>query len=119
MDLKSLTLNGKTYDRFMPVVDTTLTQSGHAADAATVNEALQATFALFKGQLAEYQPKGNYVQKVNGQTPDESGNVAGLATETYVQQYVDSAVETVEYGVRNIVAQYVEQYIEEALGGDY
>ena len=45
-------------------LDTTLTQSGKAADAKAVGDA-----------LAEKQDSGNYVKSVNGTTPDASGNV--------------------------------------------
>ena len=45
-------------------LDTTLTQSGKAADAKAVGDA-----------LAGKQPSGNYVQSVNGTAPDENGNV--------------------------------------------
>lgn len=46
-------------------LDTTLTQSGKAADAKAVGDA-----------LAGKQPKGDYVKRVNGVAPDDSGNVA-------------------------------------------
>ena len=45
-------------------LDTTLTQSGKAADAKAVGDA-----------LAGKQDSGNYVKSVNGTAPDESGNV--------------------------------------------
>ena len=45
-------------------LDTTLTQSGKAADAKAVGDALD-----------EKQDAGNYVKSVNGTTPDASGNV--------------------------------------------
>ena len=45
-------------------LDTTLTQSGKAADAKAVGDA-----------LAEKQDSGNYVKSVNGTAPDASGNV--------------------------------------------
>lgn len=45
-------------------LDTTLTQSGKAADAKAVGDA-----------LAEKQDSGNYVKTVNGTAPDASGNV--------------------------------------------
>lgn len=92
-EMKSLTLNGKTYDSFPDKsavksingakpdengnvevtvsgsgasveLDTTLTVSGKAADAKAVGDA-----------LANKQPKGNYVKTVNGTAPDTSGNV--------------------------------------------
>lgn len=88
-------------------LDSSLSQPGQAADAKAVGDAFKGTFDLFNTALEGKQPKGNYVKKVNGQTPDAEGNVSvsvpsteGLATETYVQNYV-------------------EQYISEALGGDY
>ena len=39
-DMNSLTLNGVRYDRFKPIVDSTFTQSGKAADAKAVGDAL-------------------------------------------------------------------------------
>lgn len=45
-------------------IDATLAESGKAADAKAVGDA-----------LANKQPKGYYVKSVNGNTPDASGNV--------------------------------------------
>lgn len=57
-------------------LDTTLSETGKAADAGAVGEYFTQAMMTISAELASKQPKGNYVQTVNGQTPDESGNVS-------------------------------------------
>lgn len=56
-------------------LDTTLTASGKAAESAAVGQYFTQAMLTFGEELANKQPKGNYVLTVNGQTPDENGNV--------------------------------------------
>lgn len=60
----------------VPSLDTTLSQAGKAADAGAVGQVLTEAMQTINGELANKQHKGNYVQTVNGQTPDENGNVS-------------------------------------------
>lgn len=75
-------------------LDTTLMKSGMAADAAAVGQRITQSAASFERKLAEKQPKGNYVKSVNGQTPDEDGNVTvesgGGVSEEFVRDYVEA-----------------------------
>lgn len=74
-------------------LDTTLRESGKAADAGAVGEYFVQAMMGISGELANKQPKGNYVQTVNGQTPDEDGNVTvegGGATVEFVRDYVEA-----------------------------
>lgn len=74
-------------------LDTTLMQEGKAADAASVGAAITDAMNATNTALDGKQPKGNYVKTVNGQTPDENGNVTvegGGVTEEYVQEYVEA-----------------------------
>lgn len=61
--------------RLSDFLDTTLTESGKAAESKAVGEYFTQAVMTISGELAKKQPKGNYVQTVNGQTPDEDGNV--------------------------------------------
>lgn len=56
-------------------LDTTLTASGKAAESAAVGQYFTQAMLTFGSELANKQPKGNYVKTVNGQTPDADGNV--------------------------------------------
>ena len=56
-------------------LDTTLTASGKAAESAAVGQYFMQAMLTFGSELANKQPKGNYVLTVNGQTPDADGNV--------------------------------------------
>lgn len=56
-------------------LDTTLTASGKAAESAAVGQYFTQAMMTFGEELANKQPKGNYVKTVNGQTPDADGNV--------------------------------------------
>lgn len=60
-----LALIEEELDKPQIAIDATLSQAGAAADAKAVGDA-----------LATKQPLGNYVKAVNGNTPDENGNVA-------------------------------------------
>lgn len=95
-------------------LDTTLSESGKAADAGAVGRVLTEAMQTVNGELANKQPKGNYVQKVNGQTPDANGNVTvsvpsvdGFVTMAEVKTYVDGVVEQVGADVEEFVQQYV------------
>lgn len=55
-------------DKATVKVDTTLSQEGKAADAKAVGEA-----------LAGKQPIGNYIKTINGEAPDENGNIEVVA----------------------------------------
>lgn len=59
-----LALIEEEIDKPQIAIDATLSQAGAAADAKAVGDALSTK-----------QPLGNYVKAVNGNTPDESGNV--------------------------------------------
>lgn len=73
--LNSLTINDVTYDSFKTDLDTTLTASGKAADSGAVGQYFTQSMMTISGELANKQPKGNYVKTVNGKTPDANGNI--------------------------------------------
>ncbi len=54
------------------VVDETLTKSGYAADAKKTGDALNS----LNEDMANKQPKGNYVKTINGVAPDAAGDIA-------------------------------------------
>lgn len=62
--LKGINFPGLEDTYIVPEVDDTLSKSGQAADAKVVGEALSGK-----------QPIGNYVKSINGNVPDENGNV--------------------------------------------
>ena len=62
--LKGINFPGLEDTYIIPEVDNTLKKSGSPADAKAVGDA-----------LATKQPVGNYVKTINGNTPDENGNV--------------------------------------------
>ena len=66
-ELKSLTLNGVTYDSFPGSVDTTLTQSGKAADAKAVGDAL----AELEAQIPESGGSGGAGFIVDAKPPSD------------------------------------------------
>ena len=77
--------------RLSDFLDTTLAESGKAAESAAVGQYFTQAMMTFGSELANKQPKGNYVKSVNGQIPNENGNVtveAGGVTEEYVQEFV-------------------------------
>ena len=93
-------------------LDTTLTESGKAADAKAVGDA-----------LAEKQDSGNYVKSVNGTTPDESGNVtvktggvsdyAELANKPKINGVELSGDKTsADYGIGNPTDEQVASSVE-------
>ena len=62
--LKGINFPGLEDTYIIPEVDNTLSKSGQAADAKVVGEA-----------LAGKQPIGNYIKTINGNAPDENGNI--------------------------------------------
>ena len=62
--LKGINFPGLEDTYLIPEVDSTLSKSGQAADAKIVGEA-----------LAGKQPIGNYIKTINGEAPDENGDI--------------------------------------------
>lgn len=62
--LKGINFPGLEDTYIIPEVDSTLSKSGQAADAKVVGEA-----------LAGKQPIGNYIKTINGNAPDENGDI--------------------------------------------
>ena len=62
--LKGINFPGLEDTYLIPEVDSTLSKSGQAADAKVVGEA-----------LAGKQPIGNYIKTINGEAPDENGDI--------------------------------------------
>ena len=87
-------------------LDTTLTQSGKAADAKAVGDA-----------LAEKQDSGNYVKSVNGTTPDASGNVTvetgggSTVNNNTINQYFYNSMATGKYDLKSGYGTTADIYI--------